>query len=207
VLARVIAHGIDPAQRRLLLALAASALLHGWLAQSGEGDGPRRERSAATPPLTATLAPPLPAPAAPQPQPRETPQLRRDADVATGAQRQTRRVEVPPPPPAALAVPASAAASALPGDPTYYPARSLDVYPRALTALDLGLPAGAGQVRATVLIDESGRVNDVRAIEASAALIEQAARDLLLRTRFSPAAKDGRIVKAQVLVSLDYTAP
>jgi protein TonB len=91
-------------------------------------------------------------------------------------------------------------------DPTYYTARSLDVYPRALTALHLGLRAGAGQVRATLLIDESGTVNDVRAIEAGAADIENAARDLLLRTRFTPAGKDGRLVKSQLLVSLDYDA-
>jgi outer membrane biosynthesis protein TonB len=89
-------------------------------------------------------------------------------------------------------------------DPTYYTARSLDVYPRALTALDLGMQAGAGKVRATVLIDESGTVNDVRAIEAGAVEIENAARDLLLRTRFSPASKDGRMVKAQLLLNLEY---
>jgi len=89
-------------------------------------------------------------------------------------------------------------------DPTYYPARSLDVYPRALTALDLGGREQAGTVRATVLIDEAGTVNEVRAIEASAAELENAARALLLRARFTPAAKDGRPVKAQLLVSLEY---
>ena len=62
----------------------------------------------------------------------------------------------------------------------------------------------AGQVRATVLIDETGIVNEVRAIEAAASALESAARDLLLHTRFTPARKDGRIVKAQVRVSLDY---
>ena len=83
------------------------------------------------------------------------------------------------------------------------------MYPKAVTDLDLSayLAAGSyttGQVRATVLIDESGSVNEVRAIEAVAPALESAARELLLHTRFTPARKDGRIVKAQVRVSLDY---
>lgn len=99
-------------------------------------------------------------------------------------------------------------------DPTYYSALSLDVYPKATTDLDLrahlGLATGdyaKGQVRATVLIDEAGTVNEVRAIQAPASEIESAARTLLLQTRFTPARKDGRIVKAQVQISLDYNAP
>lgn len=93
-----------------------------------------------------------------------------------------------------------------PGDTTYYTARSLDVYPRALTPLELGPQSSPGKARATVLIDEYGAVNEVRAIEASAADIASSLRDLLLRTRFTPASKDGRLVKAQLLVSVDYGA-
>ena len=93
-----------------------------------------------------------------------------------------------------------------PGDATYYTARSLDIFPRALTALELGPQPSAGKARATVLIDESGTVNEVRAIEAGAVDIASAMRDLLLRTRFTPASKDGRLVKAQLLVSVDYGA-
>lgn len=60
-------------------------------------------------------------------------------------------------------------------------------------------------MRATLLIDEAGVVNAVRNVEASASDIESVARELLLRTRFTPARnKEGRIVKAQVLVALDY---
>ena len=88
-----------------------------------------------------------------------------------------------------------------PSDPTYYAARQLDVYPKAITALLLAPQAAAGSARATVWIDESGVVNEVRAVEVQAAEIETAVRDLLLRTRFTPASKDGRIVKAQVLLS------
>lgn len=94
-------------------------------------------------------------------------------------------------------------------DPTYYGALSLDVYPRAVTPLELGervASAAAGQVRATVWIDESGIVNEVRAIQAVAPEVENAARALLWQTRFTPARKEGRVVKAQLRVSLDYGA-
>lgn len=107
-----------------------------------------------------------------------------------------------------------APAQVQPSDPTYYAAGELDVFPRALVKPDLSAaltanaartePA-AGNVRATVLIDEAGVVNAVRGVTAPAGDIETLARDLLLRTRFSPARnKEGRIVKAQVLIALDY---
>lgn len=110
------------------------------------------------------------------------------------------------------------AAQLQPSDPTYYAVGDLDVFPKALVKLDLNealaanhASAAAGNVRATVLIDETGVVNAVRAVRAvlsvdgAASDIETAARELLLRTRFTPARnKDGRIVKAQVLVALDF---
>lgn len=108
-----------------------------------------------------------------------------------------------------------------PSDPTYYAVGDLDVFPKALMKLDLNEAlaannpsAAAGTVRATVLIDEAGVVNAVRAVQGvrdvhgvggAASDIETVARELLLRTRFTPARnKDGRIVKAQVLVALDF---
>lgn len=98
-----------------------------------------------------------------------------------------------------------------PSDPNYYTAGDLDVFPKAVVKPDLTAAIGAshepaaGKVRATVLIDEAGVVNAVRNLEAPAGDIESAARELLLRTRFTPArSKEGRIVKAQVLVALDY---
>ena len=116
----------------------------------------------------------------------------------------------------ASAAPARAAADDVavltqPSDPTYYSAGDLDVFPKALTALDLSAAVGAshglakGNVRATLLIDEAGMVSAVRGIEGPARDIEAMARELLLHTRFTPARnKDGRIVKAQLLVALDY---
>lgn len=206
----------DHPQRRLTLALAASLLAHAALVQVVEGTAARRAGSAAVMPLAAVLLPPAPlaereAPTPPlhAPQPRtESAPLQPPpvaAPTVTPAPTPTPRAVQAPLTPA----PQGMAAYTQVSDPTYYSARSLDVYPRALTALSLDLlPAGnaAGKVRATVLIDEAGVVNEVRGMEA-AADIEHAARDLLLRTRFTPAAKDGRVVKAQLLVSLDYGAP
>lgn len=203
---------IDRAQRRLLLALGASALLHLWLARTGESGATRRVTPSDRAPMSVSLR--VPQSGAPradaQARPGDAPRPReQNADVAAAAHSDALPAQVPALLPAPVASRAAAASLTMPAaasDPTYYPARSLDVYPRALTALDWGGRAQTGTVRATVLIDETGTVNDVRSIEASAADVEQAARELLLRARFTPAGKDGRPVKAQLLVSLEGAA-
>ncbi len=199
---------IDRTQRRLGLALAASALLHLWLAHTADSPGARRVSVAGGAPLRATLAAPEIDGSAPNIEPRTTPPSQpATADVAH-APRAVAAAAAPSAaaralePRAAVTTDGNAAVTQ-PSDPTYYAARSLDVFPKAITALALGAETGAANVRATVLIDEFGHVNDVRAIEAGSADIENAARELLLRTRFTPASKDGRMVKAQVLVSLE----
>lgn len=204
----------DRAGRRLTLALAASLLVHAAFMQVVEGTAARRAGANATP-LTAVLAPAalaareleMPLPVAP---------ARKAADVALAPRADpgaASPLAVPAPRPVDASAPSSAqgnAAYTQVSDPTYYGARSLDVYPQALTTLHLNVPSvtrAPGKVQATVWIDESGTVNEVRAVEASVAELAHAARELLLRTRFTPAAKDGRAVKAQLLVSLDYGAP
>lgn len=212
---------MDRTQLRLTVALAASLLAHAALMQAVEGAAARRAAQGGQPlslnarlmppetpiaPLSETLATPEPARV-----PRALPLEVKDVAVP-------RRVEpavfTPVPTPRAMEnatatpAPGNAAYTAV-SDPTYYSARSLDIYPQAIGVMNLSalLPHGAaGQVRATVLIDEAGTVNEVRAIEAAAADIENAARELLLRTRFTPASKDGRAVKAQLLLSLPYGA-
>lgn len=217
---------MDRTGRRLLVALGASALLHGWLAQSLETPGARRTGTPDAALLHAKLqhvpddvpsivqqdalraAEPMltPAPAADVP-----PVIARAATPSNiEAEREKSLADAARPRDAAVARAGHGSpltqevALAPPSDPTYYPARSLDRYPQALTALALGPATGAGTVRATVLIDEAGLVTDVRAVEAGAAEIGSAARDLLWRTRFTPAAREGRIVKAQLLISIDY---
>lgn len=216
----------NPAQRRLAVALGFSALLHAWLMESHYGKGMAR-RHAGDASIAARILPTA-APASfalpDQTMPglderldeRRAPVLRAAASapvsnlpqiaIATTGATQTRTST------------GADTAQLQPSDPTYYAVGDLDVFPKALVKLDLNEAlaanhpsAAAGTVRATVLIDEAGVVNAVRAVRAvqgvggAASDIETAARELLLRTRFTPARnKDGRIVKAQVLVALDF---
>ncbi len=200
------------AHSRLMLALAASLLLHAWAMHDSRGLGrPRVEEGGAMAMSAQLYAPPVnllvggEVLSLPE-QTRAAAPSQVTAATVTAQQRST---------PAATksfaiaATPATQGDAPLPqpADPTYYGALSLDVYPRAITALDLGAHlsiAANGEVRSTVLIDETGAVNDVRNIDAADPEIARAARTLLLQTRFTPARRDGRIVKAEVRVSLRY---
>ena len=199
-------------------ALGASALLHVWLAHNPRGlvSAPSVVANSGAP-LTVEIGRPSVDYLAPEVMPRfesaqpaVAPQLPRDSAVAAPKARVTAAAGERPPWNLGLSVAAAAQSQAAipqPSDPPYYGALSLDVYPKAITSLDLGTKlntAVAGQVRATVLIDEAGVVNEVRVIDAAVPDIANAARELLLQTRFTPARKDERAVKAEVRVSLDY---
>jgi Gram-negative bacterial TonB protein C-terminal len=208
---------MDSTRSRMALALGASALLHAWAMHDTRGLGVPRVRVDAdsSAPLTATLREPAYDVSAPDI--ASTTPVRIDA-MASPVARDPAVVT-----PKARAAPVEASTAAVvavvangnaplpqPSDPTYYGALSLDVYPKAMTAIDLNRAiksAAAGPVRATVLIDEAGVVNEVRAIQAASPDMESAARTLLLQTRFTPARKDGRVVKAEVRVSLGYGTP
>ena len=208
---------LDRAQWRLVAALGVSALLHVWLVHSAPGLPAQNATRALTgnqiripiivlfnqPPGDVVLA-------------HLTPGEQRAGSQDTqpaAAMRDRMPVQTVERPLVQAVTDAVSESAALPqpSDLTYYSALSLDVYPKAATDLDLGAHTAtrihvAGQVRATVLIDETGIVNEVRTIEAATPALEGAARDLLLHTRFTPARKDGRSVRAQVRVSLDYGA-
>lgn len=96
-------------------------------------------------------------------------------------------------------------------DPTYYPARQLDVYPRLLAPLKLDYPERAaaqrvdGNLLLLLLIDEYGTVDEASVVEAQpAGYFEAAALSVLRMTRFSPAQKQGRPVKSRVLLQVSY---
>jgi hypothetical protein len=211
-------------ERRLALALGVSLLAHAWLLHSHHGKDAARGHAAVDTPRARTLAARvLPAEeaivAAPAAAVHEThvPPLTQVPAAAA------RNVVVAPKQTASTATPnaagtpaTEAALLAQPSDPTYYAAGELDVFPKALVKPDLGAALGAqgaraevaaGKVRATVLIDEAGVVNAVRDVQAPASDVAATARELLANTRFMPARnKDGRIVKAQVRVELEYHA-
>ncbi len=200
---------IGRAQRRFVIALGLSLALHAGLMQSHYGKGAARDNISVAAKLlpVATEAkiesPPMLQALAPNPEPDAKPAALPSPAKASDT---AAPVVIATPP-----VTTAATVLAPPADPNYYAVGDLDVFPKALVKPDLSavLPASqepaAGSVRATVLIDEAGAVNAVRDVEASTSGIETVTRELLLRTRFTPARnKEGRIVKAQVRVSLDY---
>lgn len=202
---------IDSAQRRLVVALVASALLHMWFVHSAPGvhvQTASRSPVGSHAPITVLINEPADLLMADSTPGASGAEIIQSAAAMQGVVALRKTIERPAAQPVADTAHASAALPQ-PSDPTYYSALSLDVYPKAVTDLDLGAHLGAGnytagQVRATLLIDETGIVNEVRAIEAAALVLESAARAMLLQTRFTPARKDGRIVKAQVRISVDY---
>ncbi|MEK7231804.1 MAG: TonB family protein [Pseudomonadota bacterium] len=97
-------------------------------------------------------------------------------------------------------------------DPTYYPAKQLDVYPQPLEPVKLNYPDGAaaqrldGNLLLLLLIDEFGVVNDASVVEARPeGYFEEAALSVFRALRFSPAQKQGHPVKSRVLLQLRYS--
>ena len=96
-------------------------------------------------------------------------------------------------------------------DPTYYPAKQLDVYPQPLAPIRLEYPESAanarvdGSLTVLVLIDEFGVVNDVSVIDAKPeGYFEEAAMAVFRAARFSPAQKQGHPVKSRVMLQVKY---
>jgi len=132
---------------------------------------------------------------------REIAPLRRAPEEITA-----RPSEMPSAPPAH---PAGAGPAAVP-DPTYYPARQLDVYPALAATLEVRYPGAVdskGRVLLLVLIDAAGWVDDVSVVESEAAgHLEDDARRALKAARFKPALRGGLPVKSRFLVEIDYGA-
>ncbi len=96
-------------------------------------------------------------------------------------------------------------------DPTWYPARQLDVLPRALSVVKPAWPAGAdadasgGDVTLLLLVDETGQVHEVSVAEANPeGRFEDVALAAFRAARFLPAEKDGRAVRSRILVKVAF---
>jgi protein TonB len=128
-----------------------------------------------------------------------------------------------PPVPEQKPEPASAAAQAenkspLPSlevplveDPTFYPAKQLDVHPQALAPVNPLFPDKAandntsGEVTVLLFIDETGKVRDLAVVDAKPeGYFEESSLNAFRNTRWAPAQKDGRIVKSRVLIRVRY---
>ena len=99
---------------------------------------------------------------------------------------------------------AAASAAENPGlaAPLWYRVRQVDVRPQALGPIDPAYPEGAssqgleGAVKLRLKIDEAGRVQEAKVVEAAPpGVFDAAALAAFAAARFTPASKDGRPVR------------
>jgi len=111
--------------------------------------------------------------------------------------------------PPAAAVPAATITSSV--DLTYYSARDVDVQPRALRKIEPDYPDDAddqrlsGKVRLQLKLEADGRVSDVEIVHADPPdVFNESAIRAFRDARFAPAQRNGRPVRAQVLIEVEY---
>jgi len=111
--------------------------------------------------------------------------------------------------PEAAPVPAAALTSSV--DLTYYNARDLDVQPHALRVIRPDYPAEAdrqrvsGTLRLQLKLEADGRVSDIEIVSATPpGVFEDSAIKAFRDARFAPAQKNGRPVRALVVIEVVY---
>jgi protein TonB len=111
--------------------------------------------------------------------------------------------------PAAAPAPAAAITSAV--DLTYYSARDLDVQPRALREIEPDYPRDAdrqrlsGRVRLQLKLEADGRISDIDVVSATPpGVFEESSIKAFRDARFAPAQKNGRPVRARVVIEVLY---
>lgn len=157
-----------------------------------------------------------------QPAPVESLELRVDEAIPAVAQSASVETAAAPPQTAAAEASASAAPSEssanLPSvtvplieDPTYYPAPQVDVHPVALQPVMPSYPGKAvnsrvsGSVVLVLLLDEGGKVQDETVEEADPpGYFEDSALAAFKDARFSPAQRNGKVVKSKVRIKVTY---
>lgn len=123
------------------------------------------------------------------------------------------RAEAPAAPaavaPSAEPAPALAITSAV--DLTYYSARELDVQPRALREIVPDYPVDAdrqrlsGKVRLELKLEADGRIGGLEVVSASPpGVFDASTIDAFRDARFAPAQKNGRPVRARVVIEIVY---
>jgi protein TonB len=184
------------------------------------------------PPAPVARETPPSAPAVPQPEP--APETRLAASAAPDAPPPAKPAAPPPaspvaeprhdvPPPATGT--ASSATEAVPASPaaapaatltssvdlTYYSARDLDVQPHALRVIRPEYPLAAdrqkvsGTLRLQLKLEADGRVSDIEVVSATPpGVFEDSAIKAFRDARFAPAQKNGRPVRALVVIEVVY---
>ncbi len=109
-----------------------------------------------------------------------------------------------PEPTPVLAIPSGA-------DLNFYPARELDVQPRALHAIVPEYPPEAdrqrlsGRVRLQIKLEADGRVSDIEIVGADRpGTFDDSVLKAFRAARFAPAQKDGRPVRALLLIEVKF---
>lgn len=117
----------------------------------------------------------------------------------------------PPSAAAPAAAPAPLAALTTAVDLTYYNVRDLDVQPRALREIVPDYPAEAdrqrlsGRVRLQLKLEADGRISDIDVVSATPpGVFDESAIQAFREARFAPAQKNGRPVRAQVVIEVLY---
>ena len=210
--------GSNHAWERLLVAFGLSLFLHlalmlgipvnptGGLPSVTSMINARLEPASDTPSVTSG-DPPLPdvAPNVVSEKPALTDPLAEPAERKPEPEPQPKAPSAPAPSPSAgIQVP-------LIRDPTYYPAKQLDVYPRLMAEVEKKCPPAAdanrinGEVLILLLIDEFGVVNDASIIEAKPeGYFEEYTLSLFRPARFLPAEKQGRAVKSRAPIRVRF---
>ncbi|TXH75779.1 MAG: energy transducer TonB [Thiobacillus sp.] len=111
--------------------------------------------------------------------------------------------------PEAAPVPAAALTSSV--DLTYYNARDLDVQPHALRVIRPDYPVEAdrqrmsGTLRLQLKLEVDGRISDIEVVSATPpGVFEDSAIKAFRDARFAPAQKNGRPVRALVVIEVVY---
>jgi TonB family protein len=194
-------------ERRLALALVASAVFHALLGGSPtQGLSMRTFRAAPSsgPAVHVRLVSREPEPAA----------AAVDSEQAVGGRASRtlpRRANREAPVARSEKAAASREVSLDAADPMYYTARELDVYPALASALDLRVQRGvetrevSGWVLLRVDVSAAGTVDAVSVVDATPnAHFEDDALRAFATAQFRPALRNGRPVKSRILVQVDY---
>jgi protein TonB len=150
--------------------------------------------------------------AALQPKIKPLSRIEATADMTEKKPEEPKPSEEPPVLPSPVpAEPAPALEIPLLEDPTWYPAKQVDVHPVALDPVKPAYPAEGvargveGKVLLLLLIDEAGVVKEAAVAEAdSEGIFEESALAAFRSARFAPAQKNGRAVKSRVLIRVNY---
>lgn len=141
--------------------------------------------------------------ARPEPAPAPLPEMALDQPAAAPAAPAPDRLPPKSPLPA-LDIP-------LTEDPTYYTAKQVDVHPAASHPVTPEFPDAAAQsgiegyVTLRLLIDDAGAVREISVVEAQPPdAFEAAALSAFRNARFSPALRNGRPVKSEVLIKVSF---